>query len=186
MKDVALAPYAPETAIIIVNLVLFAAFILPAARRLRRLGRPESSITRYVVLLFGVYFVESVAVAGGMGVPVFSVIVAPVWGIVCGRWAPNRMALESVPKAALVVSLYSSLPALSFLVVPLMALAGGRSIISAEGGAAFGIPRFLPWPADTILGFYAVLSIGALLLKTALTTFTAIRIAARTGNRPSR
>jgi hypothetical protein len=96
------------------------------------------------------------------------------------------MPPENVSRAAFVISLYSSLPALSFLVVPFMALAGGRSIISAEGGAAFGIPQSAPWPTNTILGFYAVCSLGALLLKAVLTTFTATRIATRSGSHPTR
>jgi len=37
-------------------------------------------------------------------------------------------------------------------------------------GASFGIPSFVPWPMNTILGFYAVLAIGVAVLKTVITT----------------
>jgi len=54
--------------------------------------------------------------------------------------------------------------------VPLFVWFAGWSITSAKAGADFGIPVLLPWPMNTILGFYAVLVSGAVVLKTLITT----------------
>ncbi len=52
----------------------------------------------------------------------------------------------------------------------MLALFAGRPILSAGEGASFGIPGFVPWPINTILGFYAFLAIGVAVLKTVITT----------------
>ena len=52
----------------------------------------------------------------------------------------------------------------------MLALFAGRPILSADEGASFGIPSFVPWPMNTILGFYAVLAIGVVVLKTVIIT----------------
>ena len=52
----------------------------------------------------------------------------------------------------------------------MLALFAGRPILSAGEGASFGIPGFVPWPMNTILGFYAILAIGVAVLKTVITT----------------
>jgi len=51
-----------------------------------------------------------------------------------------------------------------------LALFAGRPILSAGEGASFGIPGFVPWPMNTILGFYAILAIGVAVLKTVIIT----------------
>jgi hypothetical protein len=73
------------------------------------------------------------------------------------------------------LSLYSSLPAVSFILIPVIAGIAGRNIINAEQGIQFGIPGFLLGPLTTILGFYLTITIGALVLKTVITV-VAVRL----------
>jgi hypothetical protein len=53
-------------------------------------------------------------------------------------------------------------------------LVGGRTIaetiLSTEAGAELGVPDFVPWPLNTILGFCSALVIGTVVLKTVITT----------------
>jgi hypothetical protein len=49
-------------------------------------------------------------------------------------------------------------------------LVGGGHILSAQEGTSFGIPDFLPWPLNTILGFCSALLIGTLVFKMIITT----------------
>ena len=107
-----------------------------------------------------------------MGIPVFSIVLAFAWGVVFSSWLRTRVMNRRVLKSSFFLSLYSSLPAASFIVVPVLVWIGGGHILSAEEGVRFGIPEFLhlPWPLNTILGFYAALVIGAVVLKTLITT----------------
>jgi len=133
-------------------------------------GKPRTAF-RYFAILIGVYLVECAAVVIGMGIPVFSAGLAFVWGIVFGLWFRRAAApAREVLKTAFFLSLYTSSPALSFLVVPLLMSIAGWSILSVEAGAQFGIPSFLPWPLGTILGFYTALALGAAVFKTVITT----------------
>jgi hypothetical protein len=51
-----------------------------------------------------------------------------------------------------------------------MGLFTGLDVLNAEEGFRFGIPDFLYWPFNTILGFYAAFSISLVILKTTITT----------------
>ena len=160
-----------ELALITANLVSGIGCAIPLSVLLRRLYGKPVSVFRCFAILLGVYLAESVAVAMGMGIPVFSVALAGVWGIVFGRWLRRRMSPDKVLKTAFFLSLYSSLPAASFILVPVVAWVDGWHILSAEEGARFGIPGFpyVPWPLETILVFYAALVAGAIVLKPAIT-----------------
>jgi hypothetical protein len=41
----------------------------------------------------------------------------------------------------------------------------GNNLLSVEEGAQFGIPSFVPWPLNTILGSCLALMIGTVILK---------------------
>jgi len=152
-----------------VNLALGLGCAVPLAARLSQIGGGRARPVRFFAVLVGAYFVESVALALGMGIPVLNVGLAFVWGLVIGRWLRTcRSAADALP-TALMLSAYSSLPAVSFLVVPLSVWVGGWAVLSAKAGAAFGIPAAFPWPTNTILGFYATLAIGAVAAKAAIT-----------------
>lgn len=174
----------PEVILLVVNLAAGVGCAIPLARSLASVHRKPSGLFRCFVVLVAVYFIEGVALAMGMGIPVFSVGLAPVWGIVFGRWLCRAASPvgESL-KAAFWLSLYTSLPALSFLMIPLLMSLAGWSILNAEAAVRFGIPGFLPWPVGTILGFYAVLAIGAAVLKTLITT-SGVRVLVHSGRKP--
>jgi hypothetical protein len=160
-----------EIILLMVNLAAGVGCAIPLARLLANVRRKPSGLFRWFAVLIAVYFIEGVALAMGMGIPVFSVGLALVWGIVFGLWLRRaaRPVGESL-KAALWLSLYTSLPALSFLMIPLLMSLAGWSVLDAAAGERFGIPGFLPWPVSTILGFYVVLALGAAVLKTLSTT----------------
>lgn len=159
----------PEVVLIAVNLVLGFACAAPLARLLRKVGRRERSALRWFALSVGLYFVEGVALIMGMGIPLLNVGLALIWALMLRRWLAPDLARRPALRTALWLSLYSSLPAASFLVIPVLVGIGGRPVLSAEAGAAFGIPAAFPWPVSTILGFYATCALGAAAAKSFLT-----------------
>jgi hypothetical protein len=64
------------------------------------------------------------------------------------------------------------------------ALVGGGHILSAQEGTSFGIPDFLPWPLNTIFGFFVALVIGTVVLKTVITTGE-VSLLIRLGEKPA-
>ncbi|KPL01586.1 MAG: hypothetical protein AMJ90_07525 [candidate division Zixibacteria bacterium SM23_73_2] len=158
--------------LILVNLIFGFGFALPLQRHLSRVVTKPKKSLRYFVILIGIYFVECVAIILGMGIPVFSVFLAFVWGVIFGFWLRERASTRAVIKTSFFLSLYSSLPAASFILIPLVMGIAGHNVLSTEAGTSFGIPDFLhlPWPLNTILGFYAALVIGAVVFKMIITT----------------
>jgi len=157
-----------EYIVVTLNLVAGFSFAVPLSKLFSRLDREPPRVFRYYVILIGIYFLECVAIVSMMLVPVLSIGLAFVWGISFGLWLRARTPPQKALKASFYLSLYSSLPVVSFIVVPVLALSAGRPILSADEGTSFGIPSFVPWPMNTILGFYAVLAIGVLVLKTVI------------------
>jgi hypothetical protein len=159
----------PEYILIAVNLVAGFGCAVALAGVLRKAYGERTTFLRYFVLLIGVYFVECAAVAMGMGIPVFSMGMAFVWGIIFGLWLRGRGPAREVLKQSFFLSLYSSLPAASFIVIPVL-LSFSRPILSVAEGAKLGIPAFVPWPLNTILGFYVVPVMCAVVFKIVVTT----------------
>lgn len=161
-----------ELVLIIMNLIVGFGVAIPIAMFLKKTNTKPANFFLQLIILISIYFAECIAVVIGMGIPVFSIALAFVWGFVFSSWLRNRALNRQVLKSSFFLSLYSSLPAASFIVVPILMWIGGWHILSAEEGARFGIPEFLylPWPLNTILGFYAALVIGAVVLKTLITT----------------
>ena len=157
--------------LITINLLAGLGCAIPISALLKSISREQGRRSRYFVILVAIYFAESVAIAMGMGIPVFSVGLAFVWGVVFGLWLRSRGSPRDVLRASLFLSLYTSLPAASFISIPVMVWAGGGDVLSAAEGARFGIPGFLhlPWPLNTILGFYAALVVGAVVSKSVIT-----------------
>jgi hypothetical protein len=160
-----------EYTLIIVNLVAGFGCAVPVAKLLSKLSRNPRSVFRYFAILICIYFIECIAVVIGMGIPVFSMGLAFVWGIIFGLRFRARASRRKVLKTSFFLSLYTTLPAVSFIVVPVVAWIGGWHILNANEGAPFGIPEFLnlPWPLNTILGFFAALVVGAIVFKTVIT-----------------
>jgi hypothetical protein len=107
----------------------------------------------------------------GMCTQIFTIGLAFVWGIIFGLWLRGRGPKREVLKQAFFVSIYGCLPTASFcILVPVAGLISGGPILSDEEGISFGIPDFFPWPMNTILGFFAALLIGTVVLKVLITT----------------
>lgn len=160
--------------LIITNLAAGLGYAVPISRRLRKLTGSVEGKIRYFAMLVGIYFVECIAFSAGMCTQVFSVGLAFVWGIVFGLWLRGLAPAREVLKQAFYVSIYGCLPTASFcILIPAARLVCGGSILSAEEGTSFGIPDFLPWPLNTILGFFAAVLAGTIVLKTTITTATA-------------
>lgn len=155
----------------VVNLAVGLGFSVPITRLLGKVTGKPNRFSRYVAMLIGIYFLECVAFAVGMATQVFSIGLAFVWGMVFGLWLRRRASSRKVLKTSFFLALYTSFPTATFGILLLVAkLVGGGSIISAEEGAALGIPYFVPWPLNTILGFCTALIIGTVVFKTVITT----------------
>lgn len=159
------------TALAIVNLAAGFSCAVPIARGLGKINGKPKRFFHYFAMLIGIYFVECVAFPMGMATQVFSIGLAFIWGIVFGLWLRGRASARKVIKQAFFVSLYTCLPTASFcILVPMMVLIGRGHILSGEEGIGFGIPDFLPWPLNTILGFFTALVIGTVVFKALITT----------------
>jgi len=128
---------------------------------------------RYFILCVGLYFMECVAFAAGMATQIFSIALAFIWGFTLGFWLRGKAPTSELLKSSFLISLYSCLPTCSvLLVVPLLMSIYGYSVLSAEQGLRFGIPDFLnlPWPLNTILGFFAAITLVTVIFKVVITT----------------
>ena len=155
----------PAIVLIITNVALALGFGWALAKRLA--GRPESrrSAGSWLLAALGVYVTECVAFSASMATNIFGYCLAFVWGVLFARRLQAREML--------LLSIYTCLPAVSFLSVLVLLAAGGWSLLSAEDGRHFGIPALVPWPFCTLLGFVLTVSASAAVFKTALTTITA-------------
>lgn len=159
-----------ESMVVIINVILGLAFGLPLARRLvRHRHIPWSTASSYVALVT-VYFIESVGFMAGMTTSIPGILLAFVWGFLLGRWARrSETQMNTVLKSAVLLAVYTSLPAVSLLSVPLLMRFAGWSVFSAEAGARFGVPEFIPSPMNTIFGFCALVALVAVSFKTIIT-----------------
>lgn len=146
---------------------------IPIANSFRKVTGRKEKFFRYFAMFIGIYFVECVAFAAGMCTQVLTVAMGFVWGVSFGLWLRNITPVKEILKTAFSVSLYGCIPTCSFSVI-LVALwvISGNSLMNVEQADKFGIPQFVPWPFNTMLGFCAGLAIGTILLKTAITTGT--------------
>lgn len=158
--------------LVIVNLLLGFGVALPVSRRFAVVTGRSGKFTKRYAILIGVYFIECVAFSAGMATDIFSIALAFVWGGILGHLVRrSQFPPRELIKTAFIFSLYTSLPALSFITVPIIVSVFGEwSILTAEAGLRFGIPDFFPWPMNTILGFCLVVALVPLVLKTFVTT----------------
>jgi len=123
-------------------------------------------IIRYIALLCVIYLLECIAFSAGMGTQVFSIGLAFIWGVFLGLWLRKHAISQNLTPISLLLALYTSFPSISFSILLLLAWKlAGNSILSVEQGAQFGIPPFVPWPLNTILGFCLALIIGTVIMK---------------------
>lgn len=158
-------------ALALTNLAAGFSFAVLIAKELDKITDKPNKTIRYSALLVGVYFLECVAFAAGMCTQILTIGLSFLWGIIFGLWLRERASARKVLKQAFFIALYGSLPTASFCVlIPLIWLVGGGHTLSAKEGISFGVPDFLPWPLNTILGFFTSLLIGTVVFKTVITT----------------
>lgn len=140
------------------------------ASRFSRLPGIEAGRVRLFAGLLGVYLIEGVAFAASMATDALSIALAVVWGLVLGRRLPrSKIPAGARPRFVGAFALFTGLPALSFSSVPVVVGLAGRPILDSEAGEMFGIPGFLPWPFDTILGFCVAVALFAVAAKLIVT-----------------
>lgn len=140
-------------ALAVTNLVAGFGCAVPIAKTLGRIAGPAPRFLRYYALVLGIYLLECVAFPVGMCTQVFTVGLSAVWGVVFGLWLGRRTSAGLLMRYIFQVSLYGSVPTVSFCVLLLIiCVFGGRNVLSGPGGASLGIPDFLPWPFNSILG----------------------------------
>jgi hypothetical protein len=94
-----------------------------------------------------------------------------VWGVLFGLWLKGLAPKRNIIRQILFVSLYGCLPTVSFAAVLFIIwVIAGNGLLNVEQAYQFGIPDFVPWPLNTMLGFCVALSAGTIILKTAITT----------------
>lgn len=157
--------------ILALNLILGLVFGWLLARRLSDTDNRRGGLGRYYILLLLVYLIESAAFAASMSTNILSIALAVVWGILLA-WRFRRASTphRESRRIALLFSIYTGLPAASFLCVPVVMVIGGWSVLSVADGIRFGAPDFLPWPLNTILGFCVAVALMAVVCKVAITT----------------
>ncbi|MBN2020108.1 MAG: hypothetical protein JW749_07780 [Sedimentisphaerales bacterium] len=152
---------------------VFAGFglAIPLGDMLAKITGQQKKLKRFVTLVIGAYFLECLAFTVGMCTQIFTFGLAIIWGIILGLWWRGRTQSLKPVKTTVLFSLYGCVPTLSLtLWLPVMWLLAGQGILNVEQAAEFGIPQFVPWPFNTMLGFCAGLAIGTILIKTLITT----------------
>jgi len=141
------------------------------ASRFLRLTQKQKHFLQYLALSLGLYFLECIAFTWGMCTQVFSFLLSIEWGILFGMWLKGLAPQKQIVRQMFFVSLYGCLPTVSFAVpLPIIWIIQGKGLLNVEQAYRFGIPDFVPWPLNTILGFCVALAVGTIILKTLLTT----------------
>jgi hypothetical protein len=156
------------------NLSVGVGLAFPLAGILRQIRGAENKPFRYFLIFTGIYFAECVALPIGMCTQFYTVALSFVWGLVFGLWLRKNLQRDRIIRLAILVAVYGSLPTASFcILITIFKIIEGRNILSASEGTAFGIPDFLPWPFNSIFGFFAALLAGTVILKIFVTYITA-------------
>jgi hypothetical protein len=138
------------------------------AKGFSRLTDKRNYFFRYFAITLGLYFFECLAFAWGMCTQVFSVALSIMWGIIFGMWLKGIAPRKQIIRKMLFVSLYGCLPTISFsVIITVFWILSGNGLLNVEQAYNFGIPDFLPFPLNTILGFCVALAAGTIILKTA-------------------
>ncbi|MFB3896391.1 MAG: hypothetical protein ACE14V_08825 [bacterium] len=157
--------------ILMVNLFLGFGVAIPLSKYLGGLDGISFRQWQIYLILLGVYFIESISFAAGMASNIFSIPLSFLWGIIIRKNLPRFTAPpRKLITATTLFSAYTSLPALSMLVCPMVLAISGWAIFSPTTGLKFGIPGFFPWPVNTICGFFFTVGLSALFGKTIIAT----------------
>jgi hypothetical protein len=133
---------------------------------------------KWLIAFWGIYLAEGVAFSASMATNVLNFALAVVWGFVFSRWV-RGLDQKTARKIIVRLTLYTCLPAVSFLSVFVLMIIGGWPVFTSQGGYKFGVPDFVPWPFCTVTGFFAACVGSAVVVKTAVTMVIALRRMAR-------
>jgi hypothetical protein len=157
--------------LVITNLTAGFICAVPIAKGLSRLTGRHHRFLRYFAMLVGIYFLECVAFAFGMCTQVFTIALSFIWAVLFGLWLKGLAPARNILRQILFVSLYGCLPTVSFaLIILIFWIVSGNGLLNVEQAYQFGIPDFVPWPLNTILGFCIALAAGTTILKVTFTT----------------
>jgi hypothetical protein len=153
----------------ITNLIAGFGCAVPLAKGLGQLTGTPNRFLRYFAMFVGIYFLECVAFTFGMCTQVFTIGLSFVWGAIFGLWLKGLAPKRDIIRQILFVSLYGCLPTVSFaLIILIFWIVSGNVLLNVEQAVRFGIPDFVPWPLNTMLGFCVALAAGTIILKTAV------------------
>jgi hypothetical protein len=168
--------------LIVTNLAAGFGGAIPTAKQLRKINGSQKNFLVYYAIMLGIYFLECLSFAFGMCTQVFTIGMAIVWGAIFGLWLKGLMSKRNIIRQTLFISLYGCLPTVSFaLMLLIFWVVSSNGLLNAEQAHNFGIPDFVPWPLDTMLGFCVALAMGTIILKTGLTTGIAALIVSKEG-----
>lgn len=155
----------------ITNLIAGFGCAVPLAKGLGQLTGTPNRFLRYFAMFVGIYFLECVAFTFGMCTQVFTIGLSFVWGAIFGLWLKGLAPKRNIIRQAALISLYVCLPTVSFaLILSIFWVVGGNGLLNVKQAIQFGIPDFVPWPLNTMLGFCVALAAGTIILKVVLTT----------------
>jgi len=158
--------------LIITNLLACFGVAIPLSVMLKKTILTENRLKRYFTMFVGIYFIECIAFTSGMCTQVFTFGLAVIWGIIFGMWWNGLAQKRNAIDTAIWFSLYTCAPTVSFsLCLIIMWVYDGKDLLNVIGAKNFGIPQFVPWPFNTLLGFCAGLAVVTLFVKTFITTF---------------
>lgn len=166
---------AAEWAIVAANVVLLGVFAVPMAGALRRTLRPSGRLGWWVMAAMAVYLAEAAAFSASMATNIIPFALALVWGL----WLRRRLKQAGTDRAtskrlAKRFALYTCLPAISLAVVFVFLPFSDWNVFSVADGRRFGIPELVPWPMNTVLGFFAAVIGSAVVVKVFLTIALAV------------
>ncbi len=159
------------TALAATNLIAAMIIGIFLATRFSHLTERTNRFRRYLLMMLGLYFFECLAFAWGMCTQILSIALSIEWGVLFGLWLKGLAPSKRIIRQMLYVSLYGCLPTVSFATLLIIIwLISGNGLLNVEQAYQFGIPDFVPWPFNTILGFCLALATGTIILKTTLAT----------------
>lgn len=107
----------------------------------------------FFILLTALYLFEGMSIAAGMFTPVFTFVLAVMTGAVFGLIV-KKHDLTMVVKSAKQLSFFTCIPAITMVLIPIICFIYNWDIFSSSFGKDFGIPEFIPFPLNTIFGFF--------------------------------
>ena len=149
-----------------INLAAGAVVAIPLMKNLQQIRPMDGKSLRRFFIFVGLYLAECIAFPIGMCFQVFTIALSFVWGAVLGLRLRKITEPNRITRLASYVALYGSIPTASFCIfITVFKIIEGGNVLSGTEGVAFGMPDFLPWPFNSILGFFAALMVGTVILK---------------------